>query len=118
MIFSSDPPTQTQLALAQMTQNAQYKPPNTPTGAPVVWLTCVIMLAGPPAVAMTYVKLLIGLDPSLYGGGGSPSSRSLLAEAPSFVSRGSAAFVSATALAAAAAAAAAAEEGCGSDTTD
>ena len=39
---------------------------------------------------MTYVKPSRGLDPSVYGGGGSPSSRSLL-ENPSFVSRGRAA---------------------------
>lgn len=62
--------------------------------------TCVMMLAGPPADAMTYVKDSSGLEPSLYGGGGSPSSRSLLLE-PSFVSRGRAALVSATAFAAA-----------------
>jgi hypothetical protein len=55
--------------------------------------TWVMILAGPPAVAMTYVKDANGLEPSLYGGGGSPSSKSLLA---SFMSRGSAAFVSAT----------------------
>jgi hypothetical protein len=59
-----------------------------------------MMLAGPPAVAMTYVNESSGLDPSLYGGGGSPSSISLLLE-PSFVSRGRAALVSATAAAAA-----------------
>jgi hypothetical protein len=57
------------------------------------------MLAGPPAVAMTYVKLGKGLEPSLYGGGGSPSSKSLLEL--SFVSLGSAALVSATTLSAA-----------------
>lgn len=49
--------------------------------------TCVIML---PAAAMTYVKPSNGLEPSVYGGGGSPSSRSLL----SLVSLGSAALVS------------------------
>jgi hypothetical protein len=53
------------------------------------------MLAGPPAVAMTYVNDANGLEPSLYGGGGSPSSKSF-PEDPSFVSRGRAAFVSAT----------------------
>jgi hypothetical protein len=57
------------------------------------------MLAGPPADAMTYVNPSRGLDPSLYGGGGSPSSRSLLAD--SLVSCGSAAFVSAKTLEAA-----------------
>jgi hypothetical protein len=57
------------------------------------------MLAGPPADAMTYVNDSRGLDPSLYGGGGSPSSISLLLD-PSLVSRGSAALVSATAVAA------------------
>ena len=59
-----------------------------------------IILAGPPAVAMTYVNPSRGLEPSLYGGGGSPSSRSLLLEPYlSLVSRGSAALVSATAAA-------------------
>jgi hypothetical protein len=56
------------------------------------------MLAGPPADAITYVKESSGLKPSLYGGGGSPSSISLLLE-PSLVSRGRAALVSATATA-------------------
>lgn len=59
-----------------------------------------MILAGPPAVAMTYVNDSSGLDPSLYGGGGSLSSRSLLLD-PSLVSRGRAALVSATAAAAA-----------------
>ena len=54
--------------------------------------TCVIML---PAAAMTYVNPSSGLEPSVYGGGGSPSSRSLL-PCRSLVSLGSAAFVSAT----------------------
>jgi hypothetical protein len=53
------------------------------------------MLAAPPAAAMTYVNPSSGLEPSVYGGGGSPSSRSLL-PCPSLVSRGSAALVSAT----------------------
>lgn len=53
------------------------------------------MLAPPPAAAMTYVKPSSGLEPSVYGGGGSPSSRSLL-DWPSLVSRDSAALVSAT----------------------
>jgi hypothetical protein len=57
------------------------------------------MLAGPPADAITYVNESSGLKPSLYGGGGSPSSMSLLLE-PSLVSRGRAALVSATAVAA------------------
>jgi hypothetical protein len=43
-----------------------------------------------PAAAITYVKPSSGLEPSVYGGGGSPSSRSL----PSLVSLGSAALVS------------------------
>jgi hypothetical protein len=59
-----------------------------------------MMLAGPPADAITYVKESSGLEPSLYGGGGSPSSISLL-PARSLVSRGRAALVSATAVAAA-----------------
>ena len=57
--------------------------------------TCVMMLAAPPAAAMTYVKPSSGLEPSVYGGGGSPSSRSLLPW-PSLVSLGRAALVSAT----------------------
>lgn len=54
-----------------------------------------MILAGPPADAMTYVNESNGLEPSLYGGGGSPSSISLEDE-PSLVSRGNAALVSAT----------------------
>ena len=54
------------------------------------------MLAAPPAAAMTYVNPSNGLDPSVYGGGGSPSSRSLLLPSLSFGSLGSAALVSAT----------------------
>jgi hypothetical protein len=70
-------------------------------GGPPPCDTCVIILAGPPAVAITYVNDSRGLEPSLYGGGGSPSSRSLLPDASfSFVSRGSAALVSAQAAAA------------------
>lgn len=53
------------------------------------------MLAAPPAAAMTYVKPSSGLEPSVYGGGGSPSSRSLL-DWPLLLSRGSAALVSVT----------------------
>lgn len=60
-----------------------------------------MILAAPPAAAMTYVKPSSGLEPSVYGGGGSPSSRSLL-DLPSLVSRGSAALVSATTVDAAA----------------
>ena len=54
------------------------------------------MLAAPPAADMTYVSPLTGLDPSVYGGGGSPSSISLLDPSLSLLSLGSAAFVSAT----------------------
>lgn len=54
-----------------------------------------MMLAAPPAAAMTYVKPSSGLGPSEYGGGGSPSSRSLLL-CPPFVSLGRAALVSST----------------------
>lgn len=59
------------------------------------------MLAAPPAAAMTYVKPSRGLEPSVYGGGGSPSSKSLL-DCPLLLSRGSAALVSATTVDAAA----------------
>ena len=60
-----------------------------------------MILAGPPAAAITYVNESSGLDPSVYGGGGSPSS-ALLVEGSRLVSRGSAALVSASAVAAAA----------------
>lgn len=55
-----------------------------------------MMLAAPPAADMTYVSPSTGLSPSVYGGGGSPSSRSLLGPSLSLLSLGSAAFVSAT----------------------
>lgn len=51
------------------------------------------MLAAPPAAAMTYVKESSGLEPSVYGGGGSPSSAALLDGSP-LLSDGSAALVS------------------------
>lgn len=54
------------------------------------------MLAAPPAAAITYVKESSGLDPSVYGGGGSPSSALLLGHSP-FLSAGSAALVSTSA---------------------
>lgn len=57
--------------------------------------TCVMILAGPPVAAMTYVNESSGLDPSVYGGGGSDSS-ALLLEDCAFVSRGRAALVSAS----------------------
>jgi hypothetical protein len=55
-----------------------------------------MMLAAPPAAAITYVNDSSGLGPSVYGGGGSPSSTPLLEDSP-LVSGGSAAFVSAAA---------------------
>lgn len=58
------------------------EPPRVLIGGPaLVCDTWVMILAGPPADAMTYVNDSSGLDPSLYGGGGSPSSISLLLEA-------------------------------------
>ena|SRR5271168_843598 len=54
-----------------------------------------MMLAAPPAAAITYVNDSSGLDPSVYGGGGSPSSTPLLDDSP--LVSGSAAFVSAAA---------------------
>jgi hypothetical protein len=51
------------------------------------------MLAAPPAAAMTYVNDSRGLEPSVYGGGGSPSSTPLPDASP-LVSRGNAALVS------------------------
>ena len=56
-----------------------------------------MILAGPPVAAITYVNESSGLDPSVYGGGGSDSS-ALLPEASAFVSRGRAALVSASTL--------------------
>lgn len=56
-----------------------------------------MMLAGPPAAAITYVKESSGLDPSEYGGGGSHSSAPLFDDSP-LVSVGSAAFVSVSVL--------------------
>ena len=72
-------------------------PPRVLIGGPAVCCTCVIILAAPPAVAMTYVNDSSGLDPSVYGGGGSPSSMPPLEDSP-FVSFGRAAFVCAAAL--------------------
>ena len=54
-----------------------------------------MILAAPPATAMTYVKPSRGLDPSVYGGGGSPSSVVLLDGSP-LMSRGKAALSSAS----------------------
>jgi hypothetical protein len=53
-----------------------------------------MILAAPPAAAMTYVNDSSGLDPSVYGGGGSPSSGPFPEGSP-FLSRESAALVSA-----------------------
>ena len=55
-----------------------------------------IILAAPPAAAITYVKELSGLEPSVYGGGGSDSS-ALLLDSP-LLSAGSAALVSSSTL--------------------
>lgn len=49
-------------------------PPSVFIGGPPACCTWVIILEGPPAAAITYVNDSIGLDPSVYGGGGSPSS--------------------------------------------
>ena len=54
-----------------------------------------IMLAAPLAAAITYVKDSNGLEPSLYGGGGSLSS-DFFPALSSFLSRERLAFVSAT----------------------
>lgn len=53
------------------------------------------MLAATPAAAITYVNDSMGLDPSVYGGGGSPSSGAFPDDSP-FLSFEKAAFVSAT----------------------
>lgn len=71
-----------------------------------------MILEGPPAAAITYVNVSIGLEPSVYGGGGSPSSRFLFDDSP-FVSLGKAAFVSATRLSSSSSAIASAKEGAG-----
>jgi hypothetical protein len=74
-----------------------------------------MILAGPPADAITYVKESSGLDPSEYGGGGSPSSTPLPEDSP-LVSLGSAAFVSAEALhSTSSSASASSKEGVGAD---
>ena len=54
-----------------------------------------MILDAPPAAAMTYVKDSSGLDPSVYGGGGSPSSAAF-AEESGLMSRESEALTSAT----------------------
>ena len=56
-----------------------------------------IILAAGPATAITYVNELSGLEPSVYGGGGSESS-ALLLECSALVSAGKAALVSASTL--------------------
>ena len=53
-----------------------------------------MILAAPPAAAMTYVNDSRGLDPSVYGGGGSSSDP--LPDGSPLFSPGNAAFVSAT----------------------
>ena len=63
-------------------------------GGPLCW-TWVIILAAPPAAAITYVNESSGLEPSVYGGGASSSS-ALFEDSP-LVSAGSAALVSASA---------------------
>lgn len=55
------------------------------------------MLAAPPAAAITYVNDSSGLGPSVYGGGGSPSSTPLPDDSP-LASGRSAALASAAAL--------------------
>ena len=55
-----------------------------------------MILAAPPAAAITYVNESSGLDPSVYGGGASSSSAPLL-DSP-LLSAGSAALVSASTL--------------------
>lgn len=70
------------------------EPPNAFIGGPAVCWTCVMMLAAPPAAAMTKVNDSSGLEPSVYGGGGSLSSTPLRVGSP-LVSRGNTALVSA-----------------------
>ena len=54
------------------------------------------MLAAPPAAAIAYVNPSSGLDPSVYGGGGSVSSE-FFPEGSPLVSSGKAALTSASA---------------------
>lgn len=56
-----------------------------------------MILAAPPVAAITYVNESSGLEPSVYGGGGSPSSVALF-EASPLLSDGRAALVSASTL--------------------
>ena len=74
-----------------------YSPAREVTGAPPPCCTCVIILAAGPATAITYVNESSGLEPSVYGGGGSESS-ALLLEGSALVSKGRAALVSASTL--------------------
>ena len=73
-----------------------HSPPSVLTGAGPPCCTCVMMLAAPPAAAMAYVNPSRGLEPSVYGGGGSVSSAPFVEDSP-LVSCGSAAFTSASA---------------------
>lgn len=102
MICSSGPTSPAEILsilwnFASITEVIQTVPPSVLTGGPPVCCTCVMILAAPPAAAITYVNDSRGLDPSVYGGGGSPSSTLLLDDSP-LVSCGSAALVSARAL--------------------
>jgi hypothetical protein len=76
--------TDAQTALCCSPSIAAYIPPSVLIGGPPPCCTCVIMLAAPPA-AITYVKESSGLDPSVYGGGGSPSSALLLGHSPLYL---------------------------------
>jgi hypothetical protein len=58
----------------------QNSPPRVLIGGPPCW-TWVMILASPPAAAIVNAKLSRGLDPSVYGGGGSRSSAEALAPA-------------------------------------
>jgi len=70
------------------------------------------MLEGPPAAAITYEKASRGLEPSVYGGGGSPSSKFLPDVSP-LVCLGSTTLVSATRCSASSSAIVSAKEGAG-----
>lgn len=87
-------------------------PPSVLMGGPALCDTCVIMLEGPPAAAMTYVKASMGLVPSVYGGGGSPSSR-FRVEDSALESLGSVGWVAATRCSSSSSARASAKEGAG-----
>ena len=74
-----------------------HVPPRVFTGAGPPCCTWVIILVAPPATAIAYENPSRGLEPSVYGGGGSDSS-TLFADDLPLVSSGNAALTSASAV--------------------